>query len=194
MHLTPWVYRALRCSLSYKPLGVDVLGFDSPVIFACLHRDILVTIPFVAPARPSLLISRSRDGEILIRTLARDGFDFVRGSTGKEGGAAFRGLLERIQAGRNVGIAVDGPRGPFGHVHGGVVRLAAVSGAPIIPLIAEPGWHIALRTWDRTIAPLPFSRIRMHVADPILVPREIEEITPIVERLRSVLLRPIGAS
>ena len=188
LELTPLIYKALSSSLRYDSPDVLSLDLKAPVIFACLHRDMLLTIPFVAPAHPSVLVSRSRDGDILIQTLSREGFDFVRGSTGKEGGAAFRALLERIKVGRNVGIAVDGPRGPFGHVHQGVVRLAALSGAPIIPLLPLPGRHHALQTWDRTVAPWPFSRIRMRVGEPMIVPPDSSDLSAEVQRLQAILL------
>lgn len=186
---TPWVYRGLTGSLRFRPPHVLEASPPLPAIFACLHRDMLLAIPFVAPARPALLVSRSDDGEILLRTLARDGFAFVRGSTGKEGGPAFRGLLDALAAGTSVGIAVDGPRGPFGRVHEGVVRLAVRSGAPIVPLTARPGRHLRLKTWDRTVVPLPFSSVAMEVGRPLRVDPDGEGPARSLAELRAFLLR-----
>jgi len=185
---TPWVYRGLAGSLRFRPPHVLEASPPSPAVFACLHRDILLAIPFVAPARPALLVSRSDDGEILTRTLTREGYRIVRGSTGKEGGPAFRALLEMLAAGVSVGIAVDGPKGPYGRVHEGVARLAARSGAPIVPMVARPGRHLQLKTWDRTVVPAPFSRVAMSVGEPIAVDPGPEGTAAALARVRAFLL------
>ncbi|MDO9695157.1 MAG: DUF374 domain-containing protein [Candidatus Latescibacteria bacterium] len=144
------------------------------VIFASLHRDMIPAALHVLPARASLLVSQSRDGDILIRTLAPDGFGFVRGSTGKDGADALRSLLEVLRRDGAVGLAVDGPRGPFGTVHEGAVLLARLSGAPVVPLRARPGRHLSLRTWDRTIVPLPWATVAIEEGADVSVPREAD--------------------
>lgn len=140
-----------------------------PRIFACLHRDILPAIRYCRPARPTLLVSKSTDGQILAGVLAREGFGFVRGSTGHDGREGFVGLLRVLRAGGCVGVAVDGPRGPFGHVHPGALQLARRSGAPIIALTVVGRPCIHLGTWDRTLVPLPGARVTVIPAPPLLV-------------------------
>ncbi len=169
---TPWLYRGLAASVRVAGGGTRLRPGRSPVIFACLHRDMIPAILHVAPARPTLLVSRSPDGDILIRSLARHGYGFVRGSTGKSGREAFRGLLAALRAGRSVGIAVDGPKGPFGTVHDGVIRLSRLSGAPIVPLHVSVDRAVTLGTWDRTILPLPFARIEVTEGPGRVVPRD----------------------
>ncbi|MBK9303222.1 MAG: DUF374 domain-containing protein [bacterium] len=144
------------------------------VIFASLHRDMIPAALHVRPAAATLLVSQSRDGDILIRTLGPDGYGFVRGSTGKDGADALRSLLEVLRRGGAVGLAVDGPRGPFGTVHEGALLLARLSGAPVVPLRARPGRHLSLRTWDRTIVPLPWSTVRIEEGADVTVPREAD--------------------
>lgn len=165
--LTPWIFRGLTASVRVERRQAPQPG--PATIFASLHRDMIPAIIGVAPYRPVLLVSRSDDGEILIRTLASRGYGFVRGSTGKEGGAAFRSLLSQLAAGRSIGIAVDGPRGPFGTIHDGVLRLARLSGATIVPVVATPGVHLSLKTWDRTIVPAPGSRLAITFGERITV-------------------------
>ncbi len=144
------------------------------VIFACLHRDLIPATLHVLPTRATLLVSRSRDGDVLSRTLGPDGFGFVRGSTGKDGADALRSLLEVLRRGGAVGLAVDGPRGPYGTVHEGAVLLARLSGAPVVPLRTKPGRHLSLRTWDRTIVPLPWDRVAIEEGEDVVVPREAD--------------------
>jgi lysophospholipid acyltransferase (LPLAT)-like uncharacterized protein len=141
----------------------------SPCIYACLHRDLIPAILHVRRERPVLLVSSSPDGDILVRILRRYGFGFSRGSTGKDGGQAFVRLLAALRSGRSVGVAVDGPRGPFGAVREGAVQLSRRSGRPIVPLLVRPGRHWRLHNWDRTVVPCPFSRIAILEGEPLLV-------------------------
>ena len=163
---------------------------DGAVIFACLHRDILPAIRYCRPARPVLLVSQSADGQILTRTLVRDGFGFVRGSTGHGGREGFVGLLRVLRAGRSVGMAVDGPRGPFGHVHDGALQLARRSGAAIIPLTVTGRGCVQLKTWDRTLVPLPWARLDVRAGEPLTVPADAD--AEALAHLRSTLAWSLG--
>jgi len=191
----PVLYRLLSASVRLAGGGTGHRPDDRPVIFACLHRDMIASILHLRRARPALLVSRSPDGDILIRTLARDGYAFVRGSTGHRGGPAFRGLLDALRGGRSVGIAVDGPRGPFGVVHDGVLQLSRLTGAPIVPLAPRCGRQVALANWDRTVLPLPFTRIEVHEGDALTVPADADEtgLAACGRRLAAALLTPQGA-
>ena len=93
-------------------------------------------------ARPALLVSNSPDGEILVRTLGGQDYGFVRGGTGEDGGRAFVRLARQLDAGHSVGLAVDGPEGPYGAIQTGVLQLARLDGcsdrAPAWPGAARP--------------------------------------------------------
>jgi lysophospholipid acyltransferase (LPLAT)-like uncharacterized protein len=143
-----------------------------PLIFACLHRDILLAIRHVRPMRPSLLVSGSPDGDILIRALGRRHYGFVRGATGEDGKRAFVALRRELQRGRSVGVAVDGPKGPFGVINEGVLQLSRLSGCPIVPLRAHAPRRVVLGTWDRTVVPHLFSRVQITRGPLVLVARE----------------------
>jgi lysophospholipid acyltransferase (LPLAT)-like uncharacterized protein len=81
-----------------------------------------------------ILISQHRDGELIHRIVSRWGFRSVRGSTTRGGVAALRALIRAGQAGADVVITPDGPRGPRQVVQPGVVQLAQITGLPIVPL------------------------------------------------------------
>ncbi|MCB1184883.1 DUF374 domain-containing protein [bacterium] len=157
--LAPPAWRGLAASL--RLAGPPVPAGGGPRIFACLHRDILGAILHVAPARPTLLVSSSPDGDILIRTLGTACYGYVRGATGDNGARAFVALRRELEAGRSIGVAVDGPKGPFGVIHDGGLQLARLTGAPLAPLRMAAARARVLATWDRTVVPLPFSRVRI---------------------------------
>jgi lysophospholipid acyltransferase (LPLAT)-like uncharacterized protein len=107
---------------------------------------------------PLVLASRSRDGALAARYVEHFGLPVVRGSSSRGGGAALRALVAAIRDGLDVAIVPDGPRGPRERLQSGVVTLAALTGAPVVPVAvgARPARH--LRSWDRFLVPLPFAR------------------------------------
>ena len=172
LSLAPSAWRVLTATIriprSRRPPGPQ----SSPVIFACLHRDIIPAIMYVQPLHPTLVVSQSPDGDILIRTLRAGGYRFIRGSTGQTGVRAFVGLLAELRQGYHVGLAVDGPKGPFGVIHDGVIQLSRRSQRPIVPLVISSQRYWELGTWDRTVVPWPFSRVEVLEAEPLLVPAQ----------------------
>ncbi len=173
MLLAPPVWKFMSAATRLDPFVIDDPTRPAgPYILSCLHRDILPAIMHVKPLRPALLVSTSPDGDILIHTLGRRHFRFVRGGTGDGGRAAFRDLVRQLDSGHSVGLAVDGPKGPYGHINDGVLQLARLTGAPILPLVARAGRSRVLGTWDRTVVPCPFSRVRMEQGPALTIPRQ----------------------
>ena len=165
-------WRLLVGAVPVRPRPAARPAHAGPVIYACLHRDLIPAILYVRPAQPVLLVSQSADGEVLISALGPHGFGFARGSTGRGGGPAFMRLLAALREGRSVGVAVDGPRGPFGAVREGVVQLSRLSGRPVVPLRARPRRCWRLRTWDGTIVPWPGAAAWIDEGAPLQVPPE----------------------
>ena len=89
-----------------------------------------------------------------------------------------------------MGRAVDGPRGPFGHVHDGALQLARRSGAAIIPLTVTGSGCVQLKTWDRTLVPLPWARLYVRPGAVLTVPADAEEGA--LAALRGELARGLG--
>ena len=98
----------------------------------------------------------------------------MRGSSEAGGGRALLNLCRLVEAGRCAGLAVDGPKGPYGEIREGVLRLAQLSGAAIIPLRARARPAIVLGTWDRTVVPVPFGRVDMESGPPLWLARDAD--------------------
>jgi lysophospholipid acyltransferase (LPLAT)-like uncharacterized protein len=174
LRLAAPAWRLFVLSVPVRPKPAVRPAHPGPVIYACLHRDLIPAILYVRPTRPVLLVSQSADGEVLISALRPHGFGFARGSTGRGGGSAFVRLLTALREGRSVGVAVDGPRGPFGAVGEGVVQLSRLSGRPVVPLRARPRHCWRLRTWDGTIVPWPAAVAQVDEGPPLQVPAEAD--------------------
>jgi lysophospholipid acyltransferase (LPLAT)-like uncharacterized protein len=118
------------------------------------------------------LASRSGDGEYITRMLHHWKYHVVRGSSSRGGDTALRELVRLVRGGRSAAITVDGPRGPAGRLKHGVLQLAQLTGAPLVPVgsAASRGWR--LRSWDRFLLPQPFARLRVVYGDAVFIRRD----------------------
>lgn len=84
-------------------------------------------------------------------------------------------LMREALAGRKMAAMVpDGPVGPHHQVKHGVIRLASDLGMILLPASAAARPRIVLtRRWDRMEIPLPFSRVRLTIGLPIVIPRDL---------------------
>ena len=147
---------------------------DQIPIYASWHQRFFPGITLFARRKPiSIMISRSRDGEIISRIVRLLGWYPVRGSSSKGGSQALRKIKKLVRKGYKVGHIVDGPTGPFGVVKPGLLLIAQFTGMPIIPIIisAEKKW--IFNSWDRFIIPKPFSRVIIRFCDEICIPKKL---------------------
>jgi lysophospholipid acyltransferase (LPLAT)-like uncharacterized protein len=136
-----------------------------PVIYIVWHGRILL-VPWLTRRlrrtrgvrAPRVLASRSRDGELVARYVRHFGLSVIRGSSSRGGGAALRALVASIRDGVDVAVVPDGPRGPREQLQPGVAALAALTGAPVVPLAIAAQPARRLSSWDRFLVPLPFAR------------------------------------
>jgi lysophospholipid acyltransferase (LPLAT)-like uncharacterized protein len=149
-------------------------------LIACWHRHLLLMRYSYRGDRMSVLVSRSRDGELIARVLAKLGVGSVRGSSSRGGAAGLRALLRRARAGSDLAITPDGPRGPLREVQPGVVLAAAATGLPVVPVALAASRRKELGSWDRMPLPLPGSRVEIVYGEPLAVPRDatVEEWAP----------------
>jgi lysophospholipid acyltransferase (LPLAT)-like uncharacterized protein len=120
--------------------------------------------------KPSAIISRSRDGELIAQVVIRLGFRPIRGSSSRGGREALAAIVEDLAENPAAVHGVDGPRGPKGVVKAGLIRIAQLSQAAIFPVYISVDRAWILKSWDRFLIPKPFSRILIHWDDPITVP------------------------
>ncbi len=168
-----------------------VTAADRPVIYAFWHsRLLMMFFPRRHRGREIvLLVSPSRDGEIIRKVLSSFGYRTVRGSSARGGHQALRVMARALTGGNDVAITPDGPRGPAEKVKLGILLLARMTGAAIVPVAcgARPGWRAG--SWDRLLVPLPFARLRYVAGEPIIVPADADDLEPWRLRLEAELDR-----
>ena len=188
-----FVYATSRWTLEGYEHVEEALKDGKGVILAFWHGRLLMAaaIRRHSDARVFMLISAHRDGEIIAQGVSRFGVEFIRGSAAnpkkpgknKSGASAIAQMVAALEKNAIVGFTPDGPRGPGEKLKPGVIRLAQMSGAPIIPAAYSVSRGKRLSTWDRFLLAAPFSKGYYVAGAPIHVTAEASGET--LERVRA---------
>ena len=166
------VIRALHASLRVRHVHATHVDDTPHYILAFWHECVLMSLHSRWRAPTKVISSRSKDGEIVARIVARFGAETARGSSSRGGETALREILRDLRRGKNVALTPDGPKGPRREAKPGVVFVAQASGIPIVPFHFTAKRKRLLRSWDRHIVPKPFSKAIFIYGEPIFVPRD----------------------
>ena len=188
------IFRTCRIRFIDKEHEDRFVAHGKQIIFAGLHEGMMM-LPYHFRDRTGgvVMVSRSKDGDLIADTVDRFGMRAVRGSSGHGGRDALDMMAEALTHDNvSAGVIVDGPRGPALEAKAGAVILARATGLPIVPGTwwARPMTHV--KTWDRTIVPLPFSRIVFAFAEPLFVAPDADDAA--VEAARAELTRRLGVA
>ena len=156
-----------------KEIEERTLRSGSGFVGALWHQRLFGAGVFFARLKPAIMISQSRDGDLIANAVALMGYRPIRGSSTRGGKAALETIRE-LPPGGVIGHIVDGPRGPAEVVKSGLIRIAHKSGSPIIPLIVSPEKKWIFKSWDKFMIPKPFSRIIIRMGTPMGVDPDID--------------------
>ncbi len=190
-YLTAAALRVLHWTCRFEIVGeenyLEALKGEGPKIAAFWHFSYPSILYFFRDRGYLTIISRSRDGELAARMVQRLGFFPFRGSPGKGGVAALKGIISAFRKAPGGGFVADGSQGPAQVAQRGLLLLAMYSGCPIYPvsIAADRSWRFA--SWDKTLLPKPFARVLISFGPRIDVERrassvEIEECRVQLER------------
>lgn len=192
--LIPWGHAVLRAYLFFvkmEPVNEDgllkYLQGGNKVIAAIWHQRILGVLNYArrfSGYMPSVMISQSRDGELIARLMERLHFRPVRGSSSSGGKKALALMVHDLKEHPFAVHAIDGPTGPRGVAKAGLIRMAQLSGAAIVPVYISCNRFWQLRSWDRFMIPKPFSTVRVRFDEPISIPANLGEESFEAERQR----------
>ncbi len=179
-----FVHATTRWNYVNREAPAQRISAGEPFVLAAWHGRIgMLVYTFEGPA-PQMhpLISDHRDGELITRTIEHFGYRTIRGSSNDEkkgkdkGGArALRQMVKALRSGEYVCVTPDGPRGPRMRMKEGLLTLAYLSKAPIVPVAYSVKRRIVLNSWDRFIVPLPFNRGIIVWGDPMHFDRPDDE-------------------
>ncbi|NNL55529.1 MAG: DUF374 domain-containing protein, partial [Woeseia sp.] len=127
--------------------------------------------------KAGFIISASVDGDVPARIARSWGATVVRGSAKHTNALAMRDIQQAMKSGISIVSAADGPLGPCYSFKAGVVLMARIGNAPLVPIscAADRAWY--LPRWDNFLLPKPFARVVIAIGEPLAVPRS----TPVAE-------------
>ncbi len=180
-------FRFVWLSGRWRIIGDEVperlVANGRPFIVAFWHgRLIMMAFSWNRSSLVHMLISGHLDGQLVSDIVAHFGSKTVYGSSSRGGAAAFIQLARLLRNGQVVGITPDGPRGPRMRANEGVIALAKVTGAPILPLTYSASLRHIFGSWDRFVLPFPFGRGVFLWGQPIYVARDSDDFE--IERKR----------
>lgn len=174
----PIVWGILRClAFTWRFTRINPeRAHVRPSIYAIYHGDLVVgaqELPNFG-SRLEVLTSRSRDGWLVTRYVHLFKRRTIRGGSSKGAESALRQMARRLTQGYSVIIPVDGPRGPEGEPKIGVIAMASLTQAPIIPCAVRSQSCWRFRSWDRMMVVKPFGKVELHWGEPIFVEKDLD--------------------
>jgi len=173
--LLPWLAAGL-IRLIHLLIRSETIGLESvkqvwkkgeSVIISFWHDQLLLMAPGYQGPGTRILISRSKDGELIARTMEFLGQGAVRGSSSRGGASALREMVRLAKTPYDLAITPDGPKGPRREAKEGVAQLAKLTRRAIVPMafVASRGYRFA--SWDRFLLPYPFCRAVYAYGEPL---------------------------
>ena len=166
--------RLIRFSNSVQQVGFEkyrkCLESGESVLIAFWHNQGLF-MPFVwygKPGKIKLIVSQSKDGDLIAALLRWFGILSVRGSSSRGSTSALKELLRLDRKGdESIVFTPDGPKGPLYRVKQGVAYLAVSSIKPLYLLSVTCSRVKILGSWDRFRIPLPFGTANYVCSPPL---------------------------
>jgi lysophospholipid acyltransferase (LPLAT)-like uncharacterized protein len=158
----------LRVQIKNEEPWIKCLYEGENVILCTFHQQFFLAVNSFRKYRkysPGLMISKSKDGDIIAGVAKKCGWLPVRGSSSKGGREALYMLKSHLEKNHLAAHIVDGPRGPARKVKSGVIKLAHISNAVIVPfyVLPEKAWYF--NSWDNFFIPKPFTKVTLCFGD-----------------------------
>lgn len=136
-------------------------------IYAFWHSKTFLLLPYCRNTNMGILTLFDWKNLIYDKISQLYGYQTVPVTSPQRAAVRLKKLLEK---GDHIGIAMDGPHGPAGHMKPGVIFLAKTTGVPIITMDVRVDKSFRINTrWDRFEIPMPFTRATISLSAPIRV-------------------------
>ncbi len=162
---------------------------EEKCIFALWHAHQCGVFSCNQNRKTAIMVSNSKDGEIISRAANAMGVETVRGSQNRGGAKASLELIKKIQNENvNGALTIDGPKGPKRIVKKGIIEIAKMTDTPIVPAVwwSPQKTFLKFNSWDEFRFPLIGTKLVMLFGEPIYIPKdpsdeEVEQIRKKVE-------------
>lgn len=188
----------LTCRVRY--INSDVLKErrkkQQPFILTFWHDNVIVSHWCFKYQNVSVMVSKSKDGQIISQCSKHFGIGSVVGSTSSGATRATRQMLKLLRKNKSVAITPDGPRGPRYQLQPGALWIAALSKQPLIPYHIESTKQWQFNSWDRIKLPKPFSTVYVRIDSPYHVDRALLDSEPdtVIAEFEKIMLDNVSAT
>ncbi len=159
-HLAYLFVKLISATYRFEAIGEQIDSKNENYIFALWHQNIIGALTAYKDKPHAMIISPSKDGQLVANACSKFGHYPVRGSSSRQGGSALKGMISKLRSNIPGAITVDGPKGPAHVPKKGIFELAYLSKTPIVPLILLPESYWSIESaWDKFRIPRPFSTI-----------------------------------
>ena len=111
-------------------------NIETKYLLAFFHQDELCLLNYFKNRNMSVLISVSKDGQIMNNASELLGYKPVRGSSSRKAVAGLIAGIKKVRSGYKMAFAVDGPRGPIYKVKEGIIAVSQKTNTKIVPVKA----------------------------------------------------------
>jgi lysophospholipid acyltransferase (LPLAT)-like uncharacterized protein len=175
-HLIYYFIRLINFTYRYEFVGLEnkkIARSHHPkgaFVFAIWHQNLIPGILAHGDEQYTMIISESKDGEIVAVTCEKLGHKPSRGSSTRGGKKALIEMVKNVKSGIPGALTVDGPKGPAHIVKPGVIELARLAQCAIVPMspYAKSFW-VLKKSWDKFRIPKPFTKIVIAIGEPVYV-------------------------
>lgn len=175
--------RLLNFTYRYEFIGLEnkqnarSQSIHKTYAYALWHQNLIGAIFSHIGEHFTMVISESKDGELVAVTCEKFGHLPARGSSTRGGKKAMIEIVKNMKKGYPGAITVDGPKGPPHKVKPGIIEIARLCQCAILPLspYAEKAW-VTTKSWDQFRIPKPFTKIVVVIGEPLFVRDDISRV------------------
>lgn len=168
----------LRKKILNSEIERDIREKPGKAIYTCWHSHILyIFYHFRGLHKYHLMVSPSRDGDLIANVGKLLGYKVVRGSSYKRTVPGTRECIDILKQDMKVVIIADGSRGPYHKAQVGSVQMSRITGAPVYTLTYDAQPKYEFPSWDKFLLPLPFSKVTLNFGPPMTVPPDADKET-----------------
>ncbi|MBY0414748.1 MAG: lysophospholipid acyltransferase family protein, partial [Bdellovibrionales bacterium] len=139
-------------------------------VFALWHQNLIPGILAHSDETYTMIVSESKDGELVAVTCEKFGHKPARGSSTRGGKKALLEMVRNVKNGIPGALTVDGPKGPPHVVKPGIVELARLAKCAIVPMSPYPrDFWVIKKSWDQFRIPRPFTKIVIALGEPTFI-------------------------
>ena len=177
---TDAIYRTSRLQVHKNPRMEELFQEGRPFIFCQWHGRLTAVVgaskrhaklsEFWPPDAPlSALVST--DAAILAKAFGIPRITILPGAVSA---GDIKKIVAVVRGGTSLNVSLDGPIGPYRQAAAGIIRIAQLTGAPLVPVGFSASPRVILKTWDRFLVPTPFGKLAFHCGEPLSIPRKAD--------------------